>query len=92
MDAEEWTEVLTNKYSPMPLNVDEEYDLCDTPHATAAQCLYLQPFGFTRKDAEFLRMIAHYIGNDFDVTAEEHADGLRSVADRIEALLPPEEK
>ena len=57
-------------------------------HATAALCLYGQPFGFTREHAEKLRWAAYCM----DEAGIVHADGddLRVVADLIEALLPPE--
>ena len=48
---------------------------------TAALCLHDQPFGFTRQDVEALRTMM----NISDGTAPFH-----DIADRIEALLPPE--
>ena len=47
-------------------------------HALAALSLYKQPFGFTREDVEHLR-------------GGFHAHDFTSLADRIEALLPPED-
>ena len=46
--------------------------------ALAALCLHGEPFGFTREDVERLRYLARF------------EDGLDTIADRIEALLPPE--
>ena len=59
-----------------------EADETDEPHALAALCLYEQEFGFTREDVDVLRGISRC---EF---APGH-DGLDSLADRIEALLPP---
>lgn len=50
-------------------------------HALAALCLHEQPFGFTRDDVDELWSA---IANGWD--------GLKSLADRIEALLPPGEQ
>ena len=52
-------------------------------HAIAALALYQQPFGFTREDVVALRDITSPAGwrADYDYSA---------LADRIEALLPPE--
>ena len=47
-------------------------------HALAALCLYGEPFGFTREDVRILRAAACI-------------DDMVGLADRIEALLPPEE-
>lgn len=54
-------------------------------HALAALCLHGQPFGFTREDVELLRAVADAI--QYDPTEDRV---LRSLAKRIEALLPPE--
>jgi len=51
------------------------------PHKLAALCLHNQPFGFTREDVKLLRAFANLCTSDF-----------RNLADRIEALLPPEEE
>ena len=50
--------------------------------AVAALCLYGQPFGFSQADVELLREEAARM--DFN-----WGSGLRSIADRIAALLPP---
>ncbi len=50
-------------------------------HALAALSLYGQPFGFTREDVNLLRYAAGVC------IADRELNGL---ADRIEALLPPE--
>jgi hypothetical protein len=48
-------------------------------HAMAALCLHDQPFGFTREDVWELRYL------------QFHHKELQDLADRIEALLPPED-
>lgn len=57
-----------------------------TRHALAALALHAQPFGFTPQDVAALRFAAQ------EMLAEcsyAHADILTSLADRIQALLPP---
>ena len=58
-------------------------------HAIAATALHGQPFGFTREDVALLR--EHFT---WDVTCDVSEGAARSgtsLADRIEALLPPED-
>ena len=50
--------------------------------ALAAFALHEQPFGFTRRDSAVVRSAAEGAGGDA-------AELLQSLADRIEALLPP---
>lgn len=52
-------------------------------HAIAATALYGQPFGFTQEDVAALRESA-----EDDHAAYEHHATLRSIADRLAALLP----
>ena len=52
------------------------------PHGAAALCLHERGFGFTREDVDFLR--------NQDEPNEHVQEGLHGIADRIEALLPPE--
>ena len=57
-------------------------------HTLAAIALYGQPFGFSHEDAESLREAASFlrrVGNSVG-----WANKLDSIADRIQALLPPE--
>jgi hypothetical protein len=64
-------------------NSGGEYSASIPAQKVAALCLHGQPFGFAVADVQLLRSLA--------VThpaCEAHASGL---ADRIEALLPPEE-
>lgn len=60
----------------------------DARHALAALFLHGQPFGFTREDVELLREEA---GHEIDAGNGREYRRLESLADRIEALLPPEE-
>ena len=53
-------------------------------HGLAALCLHEQEFGFTREDVELIRTVA------WRVPFAPWNDVL-NIADRIEALLPPEE-
>jgi len=60
-------------------------------HAIAAVMLHGQPGGFTREDVGYLRMMTEQF---------QHTEGVytlmvnqcRGLADRIEALLPPEDE
>ena len=56
----------------------------DNLHGVAALCLHGQEFGFTREDVDYLRGNANKEGF---WEPERRA----TLADRIEALLPPEE-
>lgn len=83
LTAEEWN------HSPHRQKVSAIRHLLDTVeedriHAVAALALYGQPFGFTRRDADAVRIAS--------ISAETpaHYEELHSLADRIEALLPPE--
>jgi hypothetical protein len=58
-------------------------------HALAAMALHGQPFGFTHDDVLTLRLAADTHDNDLDW--KERCFKLRDTADRIEALLPPED-
>lgn len=80
LTAEEWTKAL-----PKP----EAYEMYvgDTPeirHYLAALNLVGQPFGFTRRDVDAIRIAAE------SANTPAHYEALHDLADRIEALLPPE--
>ena len=55
-------------------------------HAMAALCLHEQPFGFTREDVDGLRIMMDREGPRIHLYGS-----VASLADRIEALLPPED-
>ncbi len=57
-------------------------------HALAALCLHGQPFGFTRADMLELHVA---IGSLESRSGAGQEDELRDLADRLSALLPPEE-
>lgn len=60
-------------------------------HAAAALCLHGQPFGFTREDVSVLRQLPTFVrGLGLGPDPDGVAAYLPGLADRIEALLPPE--
>ena len=70
------------------------------PQQIAAKCLHNQPFGFTREDVKMLDSVATGLGfQAMDLEAKgissrlerTRQDALNSLADRIEALLPPKQ-
>ena len=97
LTAEEWEDITA--LAAIPDYWDEsqradqvEYSIntVDHPnfHRAAALALYGQPFGFTREDVAWLQDI----GQHFDKMGLIHLDSrdAYSLADRIEALLPPD--
>lgn len=83
---------------PPQIEINPETDR----HGLAALALYGQPFGFTREDVAHLRGEASWLENENFVGGllgkfedrgynTNRIKGLRSLADRIEALLPPED-
>jgi len=60
------------------------------PHALAALCLYNQPFGFWPELPKTLRIAAEKLRELTD--SPNHWGDLDIAADRIAALLPPEEQ
>ncbi len=83
MTAEQWENSPSPGLGALPDEKDEYYDF---PHAVAAQALYGQSFGFTREDVEEMETAINGISLD-----GMDADPLRSIRDRILALLPPED-
>jgi hypothetical protein len=59
-------------------------------HRVAAVALYGQPFGFTRHDAWLVRRATQEVSDTMHPGALRYINELRGLADRIEALLPPE--
>ena len=55
------------------------------PQQIAAKCLHGQPFGFTREDVKLIRDAAKFIA------VRSESAYFESIADRIEALLPPKQ-
>ena len=62
-------------------------------HALAALCLHQQPYGFTREDGALLRDLYRQVRGCWpeDAWDEASAAPILGLADKIEALLPPEE-
>ena len=85
LTAEEWAEAIPPNGGPAGfLRGLERVTDGRSCHAMAASCLHEQPFGFSREDVKSLRspwpvLNAHWLGK------------LDALADRIEALLPPEQ-
>ncbi len=103
MTAEEWERVEVTDTSiglrvpddyELPEDVDKAFELFVTrgthEHRTAALCLYEQPFGFTREDVDLLRTVVREASHR-EVGSDEK-DAMHDIADRIEALLPPQEQ
>lgn len=90
LSAEEWTEALDSyggDISVPPYPPDEKVEFYNSPRRLAAICLFGQPFGFTRYDVAMLRRTAdHY--DESGAVGNWHRD----LANRIEALLPPEKQ
>ena len=68
----------------MHLCIENMASIQKNAHAMAAAALHGQPFGFTREDVALLRAYA-----DWDLGGRNSTD-FDDLADRIEALLPPE--
>lgn len=58
-------------------------------HAHAAVALYGQPFGFDDEDRALLYLLAEVLPNRGNI-AEEHVARIKTMADKVAALLPPE--
>ena len=84
LTPEEWAKVLDSGWCGWMLK-----ELSN--HGAAAKLLHEQPFGFTREDVELLR---ETVPTDVDQLgyAYEIQSYLHDLADRIAALLPPEEE
>ena len=92
LTREEWAEFLD------PENAEwapTHYKCYHSDHGTAAACVHDQPFGFTRGDVRTLNEAAvcaqNYLDDGGHPGLEDLRDRCLSLADRIEALLPPEE-
>lgn len=87
LTAEEWAEML-RRPSRVANGIEESAQTGDF-HGAAALALYGQPFGFTREDMEMLEQIQDFV-YVASVTRPELRAWAKGMADRIEALLPPE--
>ena len=97
LTAEEWAAFLTNhgqgmvgdRYSFMGHHARGADDGEEDYQAAAALCPHGQPFGFTRDDLTWLAVAIDGFETDSG-HLELPGERLQSLADRIEALLPPE--
>jgi hypothetical protein len=89
-DPNEYVAKLGLSYDGCVIAMNRAHDFVLVPpparSALAAFALHEQPFGFTRDDAAVVRRAAETAGTR---TAAPDPELLRSLADRIEALLPP---
>ena len=87
LTKEEW-----DRQRGLVYDVGPEREWSGRPHGLAALCLHGQPFGFTREDVKVLSRASEYALRQWGpVVAGQDIAMLSSLADRIEALLPPEE-
>lgn len=95
LTAKEWEDLQRDStgddaFLEFPIPADDRSEYFGRPHEIAARCLYLQLFGFTREDLTLLREAIQTCASEwrmYDVEAD--VAKLNSLADRIEALLPP---
>lgn len=100
LTPEEWAEFLRPKERVGIYNVTAgDGDPARLCHQTAAMNLHGQPFGFTHEMLALLRRMVrqiHDTGSEtewLEVSLDEAERAtLRAVADRIAALLPPEDR
>lgn len=89
LSAKEWADLQGDRadWAAQTLSwaESEVQTVVSSRHGLAALCLYDQPFGFTQKDVRMLRILAQSRVN-IVTSASPLYD---SLADRIEALLPP---
>jgi len=91
LTREEWEVEQSFPLSPGDW-VEYFYDTPEDLHALAARCLHNQPFGFAHW------MVSWMLTRSWGAVPRKIQDGMRTeadvdkyIADRIEALLPPEE-
>lgn len=95
LSPEQWEKKLAGNREPLG---------AITQHGVAALALYGQPFGFTRKDVAIIRRLHEMVNSewgregtiilDYNETPDSEAtnEEIEALAERIEALLPPEKK
>jgi hypothetical protein len=104
LTAEEWAHVENmkrgwpewiseNNEATLPFGSYEaqtQAERLDNPHHwIAALALYGQPFGFTREDVAIIYNAAWFVDLSSVPGRSQMLEDLRSLADRIESLLPP---
>lgn len=90
LTAEEWA-----SFRALPaIDYTNHPEELERAHRAAAKHLHGQPFGFTREDVTTLRESADYqaIREGNTIGPGSLAAFYTNLADRIEALLPPEEE
>lgn len=89
MTPDEWAEAYTNTChgDGDPMGCDICFGQYQR-HAQAALALHQQPFGFHDDDRALLRLLVEVLPRRGGI-ADEHIARLTSLADRIEAMLPP---
>lgn len=108
LTAEEWARLQIELVSGNIVQAHIPYiDYCPPEmvmQKIGAACLHGQPFGFTREDVALILAAAKEVNSslrlwkdgrevgDQNTWGADDIEQLRSLADRIEALLPPEEE
>lgn len=83
LTAEEWEPIVQRR---------RDFGIPEIIHRNAAIALYGQPFGFTREDVKLVRDVEAVNDSDMYALSDEYLARYRDLADRIEALLPPEKE
>jgi len=91
LTAEEWAKTMSTSDMSHFDRWDMWENIEDRPHAIAALCLHEEPFGFTREDVEALRWGADNLCGGSHSVEFRMSVACASLANRIEALLSPEE-
>ena len=91
LTAEEWWEIKHRETSGAP---PFDFFMAESGiHGKVAWMLHNQPFGFTRKHVELLRAVpcSDRVVYDHEIEQENKTqEAYADLADRIEALLPPD--
>jgi len=88
LTREEWAHVTQETHEQADAFWENAWGEQCERHETAARALLGQPFGFTREDVQLLRDIEGDLNHMHWGTREVK---VMRLADRIEALLPPED-
>jgi hypothetical protein len=90
MTAEEWRAALRNGFDYMAMLRQACDPIVGNDHRRAALSLYGKSFGFTHEDALRIRGVVKFAQEMSGGQASRSAlAALTSIAERIEALLPP---
>ena len=99
LTPEEWAKIQIRRDLDYPYRISilhpfrdpRSYSLDEYRHALAALCLHGQPEGFTREDVDLLREVSALLAPRPHEGSFLKVGPLLMLADRIAALLPPEE-